>query len=442
MKLILENVRTFSGRHSIRLAPLTIVTGENSSGKTTLLGMLSAVFQLSYPLQPNFNSPPYDLGNFETIATCIGGKKGRARYFGLGYESEPDDSFLGKSPSFPIDPLRKEEAKYVNRKGQVRLSEYTTSGKGFEFSLALDEPTSSSHVVHGRCKIRIDDKSGDVEIEGDYRPTDPFFGAPPLIELLMSQRALAAHAEDKAAVERSRLLVNAVNHLYPRVRPPVSIAPIRTKPERTYSQITETFKPTGDHVPFVLNDILREDSPRRRTLIEALGAFGQDSHLFRKFDVRHLGKKATDPFELMVSVAGRAANLVDVGYGVSQSLPLIVQSALRTPDETLLLQQPEVHLHPRAQAALGSFFARSVASGGGSLVVETHSDYIIDRVRQEVADGKIPPEKVILLYCHRDAGVTLPHELTIDKNGNVVGAPGYYREFFLKEDLRLLGRGE
>ena len=75
---------------------------------------------------------------------------------------------------------------------------------------------------------------------------------------------------------------------------------------------------------------------------------------------------------------------MDVGYGVSQILPLLVE--LLSDDESIfLLQQPEVHLHPSAQAALGSLFCRSAASGL-QLIVETHSDYIVDRILLDIRD--------------------------------------------------------
>jgi predicted ATPase len=139
------------------------------------------------------------------------------------------------------------------------------------------------------------------------------------------------------------------------------------------------------------------------------------------------------------------ANLVDVGYGVSQVLPVLVDIALADKDSTLLLQQPEVHLHPRAQAQLGTYFVRAVELGV-NLVVETHSDQILDRVRMEVRDaarGKkkkgIQPEQVLILYFERtDEGVKV-HPITIGKDGGLVGVPEGYRDFFLREEARFLG---
>ena len=105
-----------------------------------------------------------------------------------------------------------------------------------------------------------------------------------------------------------------------------------------------------------------------------------------------------------------------------------------------LLQQPEVHLHPSAQAALGSLFC-SIASWDRQLIVETHSDHLIDRVRMDVRDrkGTLEPEDVSILFFERDGLEVNIHALGIDEIGNVVGAPGSYRQFFMEETTRSLG---
>jgi predicted ATPase len=137
-----------------------------------------------------------------------------------------------------------------------------------------------------------------------------------------------------------------------------------------------------------------------------------------------------------------SVNLTDVGYGVSQSLPIIVQSILRSGSDFLLLQQPEVHLHPRAQAALGSFFVRQVAKNNRRFVIETHSDYLLDRVRQEIASGFLMPHQVSILFFDKPGLETTIHHLSLDENGNILDAPPFYRRFFLEEEMNLLMRGE
>ena len=98
-----------------------------------------------------------------------------------------------------------------------------------------------------------------------------------------------------------------------------------------------------------------------------------------------------------------------------------------------------MHLHPSAQAALGSLFCQ-VAGPKHQLIVETHSDHLMDRVRMDVRDGVsgLKPEDVsILLFERRGLDVRI-HSFRIDKEGNVLDSPDGYRQFFMDEMSRSL----
>lgn len=172
----------------------------------------------------------------------------------------------------------------------------------------------------------------------------------------------------------------------------------------------------------------------------SLERFGSSSGLFQHIDVLRNGKRESDPFQIGIKETGPFVNLVDVGYGVSQVLPLLVDSLQRLKvNDLFLVQQPEVHLHPRAQAELGTFFA-SMANETRRFVVETHSEYLLDRVRMEVRSGKhIRAEDVSILYFERDKNGAHIHNIELDSAGSIVNPPPGYRQFFLDEELALLG---
>jgi hypothetical protein len=423
VKLILENIRTFSGHHEIPIRPLTLLTGENSTGKSTLLGMLSAVCDDGFPFQPAFNKPPFDFGNYDTIATFKGGRFGRATSFSLGLDDE-------------LEPARRKRfvAKYTNLRGQFQLKNFELTAQNFSLSLEVEQV--DDRQIRGKYSVTVLDKTVVSEFSLADRSLDARIN--PLVRIFVD----AINSADVKA-EEGRITFGTLNYVSPLVSTnTIAIAPIRTKPERTYSQIREAYMPTGDHIPFLLEQLLRRDSTNRSKLLRALKQFGDESGLFKSLQVRHLGDRATDPFQLLVTVAGRASNLVDVGYGVSQALPVIVQASLMEGDQTLLLQQPEVHLHPRAQAALGTFFSLLAASGSSKFLVETHSEYIIDRIRQEVTKKAIPLEKVGILYFQRNGLESDCALLVLDANGNIINPPPDYRDFFLREEVNLLTRTE
>jgi hypothetical protein len=226
----------------------------------------------------------------------------------------------------------------------------------------------------------------------------------------------------------------------------LSIAPIRTKPRRTYDQFNEEFKPEGDHVPLKLARLLEseeaDEEAYRETIKRALVRFGQESGLFDTVEIERLGKEPSSPFRVAVHLGGLALNLIDVGYGVSQSLPIIVQSLISKKEGMLLMQQPEVHLHPKAQAALGTFFASLANTQRLRFAIETHSDYLVDRIRQEVAKGTVRHEDVTILFFDKKNGHSKIHPISLDKEGNVANTPEGYRSFFLEEEMNLLTRGQ
>lgn len=172
----------------------------------------------------------------------------------------------------------------------------------------------------------------------------------------------------------------------------------------------------------------------------ALDGFGKASGLFSGIEVKRLGRQESSPFQVNIKIAGPSFNLIDVGYGVSQALPLVFDVIQGKPGTMFLLQQPEVHLHPRAQAELGTLLGAFAKADKKQFIVETHSDYLLDRVRMDVRDKKnLRPEDVSILYFERQAGEVVIHPMRLDERGNLLDVPAGYRRFSLDEERRFLG---
>jgi predicted ATPase len=164
------------------------------------------------------------------------------------------------------------------------------------------------------------------------------------------------------------------------------------------------------------------------------------SGLFQDVRIKNYGRGATAPFEVDIVLDGKALNLSTVGYGVSQSLPVLVELLARGRGTWFAIQQPEVHLHPRAQAALGDVFFEMAAREDKVFLVETHSDFTIDRFRMNYRSARSDkPDSQVLFFERRDKhNVVTP--LAIDKSGDLpTDQPQGYRDFFVKEEMRLLG---
>ena len=126
--------------------------------------------------------------------------------------------------------------------------------------------------------------------------------------------------------------------------------------------------------------------------------------------------------------------------GLVKHCRFLVDPMLQNKETLFLMQQPEVHLHPRAQAQIGSYLGKMIKEFKHQFVVETHSDYLIDRVRMDVRDGMyLRPKDVTILYFQKTGAASKIYRLGLDKNGNIIDPPPGYRDFFLREEGRFFG---
>ena len=135
-------------------------------------------------------------------------------------------------------------------------------------------------------------------------------------------------------------------------------------------------------------------------------------------------------------------SLRDVGFGISQVLPVVAQSCL-SEKKTLLIEQPEIHLHPAQQAELGDLFIRSAKERGNTLLLETHSEHLLLRIMRrmretsmgELSEGamEVRPDDVMVLFVESDGSQSIVREMPLNERGELVKAwPGG----FFEQDLR------
>ena len=422
--LILEDFRCFAGRHEVPIRPLTLLVGENSTGKTSFLAAIRAAQDRT---EPNFNEEPFRLGSYEQIAN----NQGRpAERFALGLELKVQSDAFPQNPG-GLHGIRM-EAGFASRDEQPALAEISASTGAYRLRMKglQGERPELSYCVGDRV-VAEGEISGEFRAGTSRRWNNLYAVASRMLHSAPESGAtIAAHEAESFSVLSFWTLQEPFGR-------PYAFAPIRTSPRRTYDPGAEPRRPGGSHIPMTLAAWLGGDD---KLYDEELTEFGQASGLYADLGIRKLGEKGSDPFQIEVRPAhgGPARNLIDVGYGVSQAIPIIAD-CVSAPMTMLLLQQPEVHLHPRAQAAIGSFFAQLAANRFDPVVVETHSDYLVDRVRMDVRDEKIRPSDVMILYFeHGEKGVDI-HPIELDAEGRVVDVPPGYRSFFLEEQRRFFG---
>ena len=444
------------------MAPLTLLVGENSTGKTSFLAILRALWEVAtYEAIPDYRRPPYDLGAFSEIVYNDSSRGVQPDAFEAGFRDfglADSGEVLSFRVTFqnvdgePFPVSRDVSVGNVSfgvtaRPGQSVNLQLGIEDRSCEMDYAAPARTSSSrrewlHPIDSaiweafRIKLGIYGSPDSVrETTEQYQGLSLDLDKDDLERINDAQRQLGDWRFYQAGGDRT------ADHVEP-----FAGAPVRSKPRRTYDPSRPFPDPEGEYVPTYLANMSRRDPDTWKNLRKRLERFGVESGLFDEISIESFGRTDdASPFQIQIrkfggKLKGRRRNLIDVGYGVSQTLPIITELLRPNAPPMFLLQQPEVHLHPSAQAALGSLFC-SIVGTERQLVVETHSDYIIDRVRMDVRDKKtdLKPEDVSILYFERgESGVKI-HSIRMDEMGNVLDAPDSYGVFFMEETRRSIG---
>ncbi len=431
----IENVRCIRRAQKVPIRPITILVGENSTGKTSFLGCYQVLHNMFHrsrvraTARPDFNESPFLLGSFRDIASR--GKN--SHEFKLGAKLQFDRN--GSVGDVVISFSNSEEEPCVS---QV----------SFEFGSAI--PLQLTFGKHEEQTLSVTGPGFEIQVGKPYGPRPQNFqDALYYLDRLVN---LGGIDEKIAANESHRLLYAYVNKCFPRLKKPhplaalhyslfslasnvAAVAPVRSSPKRTYDKYTEVSTQFGEN----LMRLLETKESRATTAAKQFFAFGKESQMYSDVKVKWTGRVITDPYQVLVKARGPMTNIMHVGYGVSQVLPIVAEVCATERRTMFLLQQPEVHLHPRSQAALASFLVDASSKLGHTFIVESHSDYIIDRFRIKVRKGELEPDQISILYfAPSRAKVSIQH-IELDSQGNLLNPSKQFGDFFLNEGMQLLG---
>ncbi len=356
----------------IDLAPLTLVFGPNSAGKSSLLSILPMLAQTA--ARPDVLTMTGDLVEGGSFRMAVHRHDVRAPMtLGFGWIS-PAGLEREAAISFSWDPARRAAIR-----SSTRLVDGADSGVIAGARPWGDQPAVALH----------------------RRLTEEFWGALEEVYFLGPIRERSANT--------IRVGLSGDDYVGPAGEDMAAI--IHSRPELV-PEINAWCDRLG------LGYHVRMLDPVSEQIVMTAGEFA----VLALEDVRH------DP-PVLVSPRG-------VGYGISQLLPIIVQSLL-TRTGLILVEQPEVHLHPRLQSAVGDLFLDTVTSGRAQVIVETHSEHLVLRVLRRVREGAFDPADLAILYVDLDeAGAAFVRRLEVDEYGDLLeGWPGGFFDERLAEVL-------
>jgi hypothetical protein len=441
MKKILyaDNFRGFSDTY-LPLVDVNFLVGENSTGKTSILDLLRIFSNPALFFGPDFvGLAETQFGHFHEIVSAHSANRS---YFRIGLIEEGSHAGLTKNPASAM------LLTYAEHAGLPRISRFTCSLAGKEINLRFDNGRVLVNVKDLRASATADDMrrlmpewiatqaAGHIEWPEMSLPTGYPGGQQLPLFVLLSLIPRGDGQPDPAG---------GIPLMLPSFGPGlVWLAPIRTTARRTYDAPQTPFSSEGSHTPYVIRRMLgsKEEAVKFSTFMAKVG---KASGLFQSISIAPFGDMddPTVPFEVDAVMDDKPLNLKWLGYGVSQALPILVELLDRQHSSWFAIQQPEVHLHPRAQASLGDVFFEMASREGKRFAIETHSDFTIDRFRmnyrrKKASKDDLPVSQILFFERHKKHNIVTA--LSINANGDLPREqPEAYREFFVREQMKLLG---
>lgn len=419
-RISVQGFKSLYDECSIEIRPLTILAGANSSGKSSIMQPLLLMKQtLEATYDPGallLNGSNVRFTSNEQILSKI-------------YNYKHSDNF-----SVKIE---------IKNHPFIKILFNTDATMGF----AIESMTIKSR--NSEYEIYPDMSSTDIVsilpnlLWGIYKTMAKFAVMPLNFRVIRNRCFLHFEATDRLT-EQSSMPFNLAAFLEPHIRQSIHIPGLRGNPERTYAHTAVGLEFTGTfekYVASVLHYWQKTQDKRIRDLENALEFLGLTSKVEAKqFNDTQLELRIG---RLSGSFQARdMVNIADVGIGVSQVLPVLVGLLVAEPGQLLYIEQPELHLHPRAQVALANILA-DAAKRGVRVVIETHGELLLLAVQSLVAECQLSPDLVKLHWFTReDDGMTKISSADLNEAGAFGDFPEDFSDVSLKLESRYLNAAE
>jgi len=427
-RLTVARFKSIRHEQSIEIRPLTILAGANSSGKSSIMQPLLLLKQtLEAPYDPGallLNGPNVQFTWVKQLLSRVA-------------DEEPVDGF------------------HVGVEVGAKMALTTYFARGMKKGLEVIQTTYASNAESGNLYREMSQEEMHMLLKRHLKN----LGDIPDDELAKVIRNLIEHTEHQMVLKRNRCFLtltaqsqeatlfgmpfysDLVKRYINRI---IHLPGLRGNPERTYpiTAVGSAFPGTFEkYVASIIGQWQAENDeakliPINRDLTRLGLASGVRAMPINDTQVELLVKLLPQhKMEDMVSIA-------DVGLGVSQTLPVIVALHAAEPGQLIYLEQPELHLHPRAQSAMAEVLT-DAALQGNRLVVETHSSLLLLGIQTLVAEGKLPPEIVKLHWFKlRDDGSTQIVSADLDKAGAFGDWPEDFAQVVMDSENRYLDAAE
>ncbi len=395
--IAVEGFKSIVSKQEIELGMLTVLAGANSSGKSS---MLQPLLLLKQTLEATYNPGALLLSGPNVRFTNV------EQFLAASNPSSRAETFsvtIGEGDSRIRIEFARDEAQKGLRVASMRV---TDPGKDIELvpgRLPIDVPEIKTLIPFGLESDSFKD------MEWFVRPSRCFMD----VEL---QRV---NSKDEHGF--SFYKISPADAFEPQIRRLIHLPGLRGNPERAYPLTAVSSSFPGTFEQYAASVIAQWGDSEDHALLAQLGRDLAHLGLTWKASARRISDAQVElrVGRLVKAQQGGAhdlVNIADVGFGVSQVLPVIVALLVAQPGQLVYLEQPEIHLHPDAQVKMAMLLARA-AKRGVRVVVETHSALLLLGVQSLVAQNKLNPDHVKLHWFTRTKGRTVISSASLDRAG-------------------------
>ncbi len=417
--LRLKGFKSWPDTGDINLRPITGIFGTNSSGKTSLIQALLLLKQTAdspdRSLVFNFGDrkTPADLGDFQSTVH--------------GHDA---NGFL----DMEIDWKVARPFKVVNSKNANQV---------VADSEQLGFRTQAEQIVR-EMAYRVGDATFGMRRSSGNKPQYELFSHGTdfsFVHAMGRKWPLPAPTkcygfpdQARAYFQNAGFVADLELALEERLKDVYYLGPLRAYPERRYTWTGAQPIDVGQAGEFVVDAILasrergdkisRGRGYRRLTLEEYVAEWLKKLGLIHDFRVEPLAE-GSPVFAVKVRRTSEAAEVLitDVGFGVSQILPVLVLCFYVPEHSTIILEQPEIHLHPAVQAGLADILIDTWDKRRVQVILESHSEHLLNRLQRRLAEGKVKEEAIGLYFCETNRTRSNITELKLDLFGHIVNWP-------------------
>lgn len=459
-KLRIQNFKVWEDTGEIAMAPITLFFGANSSGKSSIgqfLMMLKQTVESRSHRETVFYSgyrnSAVQLGSYEEMVFQHNSKKMIEFEYQWSPNWSPIDFIKIKHVPYRQKFSDNDRLAFQAKIGATDLTQ-TTRVNLFKYELIKNGKISRSLGMKLSSGAR---SVYEVESSGfDLKERSPGIWRWPMGE---PKHFCSFSSEVFWAYTNIRDFATEFEYLHEELFSALFyLGPLRAKTERSYYYTGGKLESVGYEGEDTIATILEARSEGRRIKLpekhparsfeEVIALKLKDMGLIEEFEIQTVSQRV---HEVKIRTKGSRTwvDLPDVGFGISQVLPVLVQCFYAPEGSIILIDQPEVHLHPYAQSALADVMIDAITSqsdlGEGfrdrniQLIIETHSEHFLRRLQRRIAEGRLPRDKVSAYFANINDPPAKLERLEIDEFGNIQNWP---ENFFGDEMGDILAQAE